>query len=231
MAENNEQTNNLDDFDLWGDSTTVEENDVDRTLIRLSEYLLDEVAQMFDLVQNIFNEVCSTQEAMTHEDRVKRELLAVVEATASATNTILESAEYLEKMAKLLPEDKQKEAIEHITKIYEASSFQDITGQRIKKVVLAILTLENKLGFIMEKILKSSKLKHIISADESNITKNNHFKMPGTVAEAKLMNVQNSEPLPPKNEVQQHSKDTLAFGPALPEHAKSQDDVDDIFKK
>ncbi|CAO5674939.1 MAG: hypothetical protein HEEMFOPI_00149 [Holosporales bacterium] len=230
MTDNIPQNNAIDDFDLWGDSTTVEETDVDRTLIRLSEYLLDEVAEMFDLVQSVFEQVYTTQENVTHEDRVKKELFAVVDSTASATNTILECAEALERISKFLPEDKQKEAVDHITKIYEACAFQDITGQRIKKVVIAILGLENRLGLIMEKILKSSKLKHVINADESTITRNNKDKMPTAKVNEQAGTIEKREPTSPIEEVQ-HSTDQLVYGPPLPENSTSQDAIDNLFKK
>ena len=38
---------------------------------------------------------------------------------------------------------------EAVTNIYEASSFQDITGQRITKVVRALQSLEEKLGSLV----------------------------------------------------------------------------------
>lgn len=188
---------------------TVQESDADRTLIRLTEYLLDEVADMFDLIQKVFNEVHSVQENVVSETMAKRELYAVVESTAEATNDILENTEALEKMLKMLPQELQKDAIVHITKMYEACTFQDLTGQRIKKVVKTILDLESKLSQIMETIKKSSNLKHIAHADESTITKP---KISPDIA---------------KNESEDEK---LMQGPALPENATSQFDIDRILK-
>ena len=74
------------------------------------------------------------------------ELDAVLEATAEATNVILDAAEQLSLLSANLPKETAK-AIEAITtKIYEASNFQDITGQRITKVVRTLRHIEQKIN-------------------------------------------------------------------------------------
>lgn len=67
------------------------------------------------------------------------ELDAIVEATAAATGSIMDACEVIESIAELPPV-----AAEQVTKIYEACSFQDITGQRITKVVKTLKTIEQK---------------------------------------------------------------------------------------
>jgi chemotaxis protein CheZ len=63
------------------------------------------------------------------------ELTAVVAATESATNSILDAVEGIEKLAGDLAADRGDPIRDHVTRIYEACNFQDITGQRISKVV------------------------------------------------------------------------------------------------
>jgi chemotaxis protein CheZ len=70
------------------------------------------------------------------------ELAAIVDHTATATNNILEACEVLDQMAEKL-ERADADALQNATmRIYEACSFQDITGQRITKVVKALQAIE-----------------------------------------------------------------------------------------
>ncbi|MFC4170374.1 protein phosphatase CheZ [Teichococcus aestuarii] len=73
------------------------------------------------------------------------ELAAIVSHTAQATHEILDACEQLETMAGAAPA--QAEAlVAATTRIYEACAFQDITGQRIAKVVTALQAIEQRIG-------------------------------------------------------------------------------------
>jgi chemotaxis protein CheZ len=72
------------------------------------------------------------------------ELDAIVEATESATNDILDAVEGIESVAAEAPEEIGGKLSELTTRIYEACNFQDITGQRITKVVRALKHIEEK---------------------------------------------------------------------------------------
>ncbi|HZF76119.1 MAG TPA: hypothetical protein VE033_09840 [Acetobacteraceae bacterium] len=77
------------------------------------------------------------------------ELDAIVEHTAQATNEILDSCETLER---LTLEGEAAETLQSaITRIYEACSFQDITGQRIGKVVAALKAIEARIASLGER--------------------------------------------------------------------------------
>ncbi len=78
------------------------------------------------------------------------ELDAIVEHTAGATNAILESCEIMEEVATTVPAEAAAKLSDAVTKIYEACSFQDITGQRITKVVATLKTIEAKVAQIVE---------------------------------------------------------------------------------
>jgi len=70
------------------------------------------------------------------------ELDAIVGHTAEATNEILDSCEVLERLQSEVPEAAATALQGAVTRIYEACSFQDITGQRISKVVAALKAIE-----------------------------------------------------------------------------------------
>lgn len=77
------------------------------------------------------------------------ELDAIVGATENATNSILDAAEKLESLAgELAPEIGQK-LTGQTTLIYEACNFQDITGQRITKVVRALKHIEERIDALV----------------------------------------------------------------------------------
>ena len=80
----------------------------------------------------------------SHIPTANDELDAVVEHTATATNEILDACEALEKLAPSLPSQAADTVGAAVTRIYEACSFQDITGQRIGKVVTALKAIESR---------------------------------------------------------------------------------------
>lgn len=72
------------------------------------------------------------------------ELDAVVNLTEQATNTIMEACEAVQADIGHLPADVQDKVLSHMTVIFEACTFQDITGQRIGKVVSALKKIDGK---------------------------------------------------------------------------------------
>jgi chemotaxis protein CheZ len=72
------------------------------------------------------------------------ELDAIVGHTAQATNEILDCCEVLERLQADVPEAAATALQGAVTRIYEACSFQDITGQRIGKVVNALKAIESR---------------------------------------------------------------------------------------
>jgi chemotaxis protein CheZ len=77
------------------------------------------------------------------------ELDAIVEHTATATNAILTSCETLDAVAGSLEGEPAAKLQDATTQIYEACSFQDITGQRITKVVGTLKAIEIKVAQIV----------------------------------------------------------------------------------
>ena len=82
------------------------------------------------------------------------ELDAIVLATETSTQDILGASEQIEqivrRMVGLHPDDQKlsamsEEIAEEIIKIFEACNFQDITGQRITKVVRTIRYIEERI--------------------------------------------------------------------------------------
>ncbi len=73
------------------------------------------------------------------------ELDAVVTATEEATGRILDAAEAIQTIAGDLDGATRDRIVDLVTGIFEASNFQDITGQRIQKVVTTLKHIETKI--------------------------------------------------------------------------------------
>ncbi len=72
------------------------------------------------------------------------ELDAVVEATSEASGKIMDSCDVIQEQAGSIGGAHGEAIIAEVTKIYEACSFQDITGQRIKKVIKTLKSIEER---------------------------------------------------------------------------------------
>ena len=90
--------------------------------------------------------------------RVTGELGAVVGGTEEATQQILEAAEAIDQaasaMTKVNSPDQQKrlseEIGERVVSIFEACNFQDLTGQRISRVMTTMKFIENHIMVMMD---------------------------------------------------------------------------------
>lgn len=72
------------------------------------------------------------------------ELGEIVAEASKATNEIMNAAETVEQISASLDKDTAAKLSDAMTRIYEACAFQDITGQRISKVVKAMQSIEAK---------------------------------------------------------------------------------------
>jgi chemotaxis protein CheZ len=85
----------------------------------------------------------------THLPTAGDELSAIVGATESATNAILDAVERIEKTASAMPGDAAAAITQDVTAIYEACNFQDITGQRISKVVSVLKEVDTTVAELL----------------------------------------------------------------------------------
>jgi chemotaxis protein CheZ len=127
------------------------------------------------------------------------ELDAIVAHTASATHAILESCETLDDVAATLTGEASTRLQDATTRIYEACSFQDITGQRITKVVATLKTIEAKVAQIIGTFGAAGHDGDIQPAPQQ------------APAQAPL------------------SEEELLNGPQLPAHAMDQSDIDKLL--
>ena len=97
------------------------------------------------------------------------ELDAIVEHTEQAASEIMDAADELSSIASACEGDIAARLEVVVTKIFEASTFQDITGQRITKVVKVIKFIEDKLDDLAEAIGDMAGEDGVVVTREANV--------------------------------------------------------------
>jgi len=108
-------------------------------------YIHSQIIELVDFIKKARGEIASLQPQEISEQHIPAatdELSAIVDATEVATNTFLDAAEKLGDIGTAIGGEQEEKITEVITQIYEASNFQDITGQRINKVVSTLQHIE-----------------------------------------------------------------------------------------
>ena len=172
------------------------------------ERLRNEIEGLAEYIRLAKNEIAAIEPRVISDRHIPAatdELGAVVQATEEATGAILDAAEELEALGSTLEGAQAAKITEVTTKIYEASNFQDVTGQRITKVV-------NTLRHIEKRILA-------LSAAFSGGLDGDRDAQKGSRADNA-----------PVTEVSLLSGPQLpGSGPQLPGAGNSQDDIDRLF--
>lgn len=138
-----------------------------REMLDFCKVELDEARRMKNELQSIRDAIDRTKQeiAALHVSnqqggamhRVSDELDAIVAGTENATNTILSSAEKIDaaanNLAAKLKGDDQGMALdiqENIVQVFEACNFQDLTGQRIQKIVNVLRFVDERVNQMMD---------------------------------------------------------------------------------
>ncbi len=116
-----------------------------------------ELAQMVRTIARAKTEIASIKHPKSEDDfmvEASNELDAVVASTEIATNTILESGEEIERLVdkvKILHADEDTivlmadQVAAQVINIFEACNFQDVTGQRITKIIRTLRFIETRI--------------------------------------------------------------------------------------
>ncbi|HYC02410.1 MAG TPA: protein phosphatase CheZ [Azospirillaceae bacterium] len=153
-------------------------------------------------INNAKREIAQIRPDEIHSEHIPLatdELDAVVGHTEDATNRIMDACDQLMAMAGDLPQDVSAKMMDITTGVYEACNFQDITGQRITKVVKALKHIEHK-------------IEALLVAFGEEVDRRHHGPLPDEPAAAAPV-----------------SDEQLLHGPQLPGKAISQADIDALF--
>ncbi len=116
--------------------------------------LKTELLSLFELIQKIRQEIASINAPHDHFNETKEQLNAIVASTAIATNEILDNAEKIGEVAEQLKEssanpDLINQLNDYTCNILISCSFQDISGQRISKVMKSLNHIESKINALV----------------------------------------------------------------------------------
>jgi chemotaxis protein CheZ len=165
---------------------------------KLANYIADAKAEILSITPES-GDINPSASEFFHSSGL--ELNAVVSATEDATNKIMDATDNI---LKILPAVKDANAVAIINteaiKIYDACSFQDITGQRINKVI-------KTMDYVEAKVAKLAKLFGSVDANISSLA------------------AKNSAEILKDNRPDAH----LMEGPQLAGKGISQDDIDAMF--
>lgn len=126
-----------------------------------------QIVQLYEYMERIKTEIAAVKHPnapVDHFNKAADQLDAIVQATEEATNTIMEATERNQVIVDGLKEKLRvpeiTEDLDKITEnsnhVYEACTFQDITGQRISKIVKTMNLLEGTLSSLVVIIGKDS---------------------------------------------------------------------------
>lgn len=122
--------------------------------------LKEELDEIYEAINQTKQEIATLHHSGFEGEEMKRvtnELDAVVVGTEGATEQILAAAEFIDETASTLSrqltgddETHAQEIQERVLEIFEACNFQDLTGQRITKVVRTLTFIEDRIIRMME---------------------------------------------------------------------------------
>ncbi len=129
----------------------------------------DELASLAKTIDDMHAEIMATRShdvGDKHIPTATDELDAVIGATETASATIMDSCEAIQALAEKTDDATKVEIYNETTKIFEACSFQDITGQRISKVVSTLRTIEMSVDNLLNLFGQSNK-KHVVEEEDT----------------------------------------------------------------
>ncbi len=138
------------------------------------DMLKSELLGLFDHIQKIRKEIASIRNPDDHFSSMTDQLDAIIDNTELATNDIMENVEQIEEISEAMREnvkdEKVSESVDEImdrtANIIVSCSFQDITGQRISKVVKSLKYIEERITALVTMWGESAILKVKVSDDE-----------------------------------------------------------------
>lgn len=111
---------------------------------------LEELAQYIRHAKQEIAAIKPKDITASHIPHATDELDAVVGATEDATNKIMDVCDTMSAIAENCADEAKDQLIACTTRIYEACNFQDITGQRITKVVQTLKFIDAKVEALLK---------------------------------------------------------------------------------
>ena len=146
-----------------------------RELREIATYINDMKAEIGALQANELKE--------SHIPAAGQELGAIVKATEEATNSIMECAETVMAADARDPAAYKTLVDAQMMRVFEACSFQDITGQRIAKVVETLQQIEQRVSRFVEAMCAKDLSGFIDEQERKRAERKNRFMLNGPARE------------------------------------------------
>lgn len=177
--------------------------------------LYQEVSQLARYIQEAKSEIAALNPVDIREEFLPTaadELDAIVQSTENATGSIMDATEVIEEISGKIDEELGSRLMDAATMIYEACSFQDLTGQRITKIVRMLKSIEER----VERLVKAFDPQVLEAAREQAQAES--VQKAGNRGRSRV-----------KAEGDQDDDDVLLNGPQLGDDAMQQDDIDSLL--
>jgi chemotaxis protein CheZ len=123
----------------------------------IESFLRDEIIGIASHIETMKNEIVAlsadtaTADKKNEPNTATKELSAVLKATEEAAQDIMNTADEIQTLinSENISDIFKKKITALTTHIYEACNFQDLTGQRITKVMQALDFIESRIGILM----------------------------------------------------------------------------------
>jgi len=123
-------------------SLSAAEKFTHQEISRLAKYISDAKTEIFSISSNEKTDAALT-DASHHLDEVIR-------ATEEASTIIMDAADVIQGAVGGVGGEKEQQIMDATNRIYEACNFQDITGQRITKVIKLIENIDERIEKLNE---------------------------------------------------------------------------------
>lgn len=180
---------------------------MNRTIPTVEVSVRDDIEDLATYIRTTKTEIMTLKPEEISDEHLPAatvELDAIVSATEEATHNIMAAAEQIEQVAGAIDAEQSEALINATTQIYEACGFQDITGQRISKVVKALKEIEAKVDALM-----------LAFGDEDEAARLERQERRQRIREAARQ--------------QAVAEGDVREGPQLPSNAVNQNDIDALF--
>ncbi len=125
------------------------------------DQLRNEIVSLFQYIRRLKAEIAQLNTRMDEQDRfqtMSEHLDEIVHATEGATHTILQAVEEIETVVDEVRMASENEAAvalcnrisDKTTAAIEACTFQDVTGQRVSKIIRSIQFVEDRINAITD---------------------------------------------------------------------------------
>ncbi len=126
-----------------------------------AEVIRENIQALFQYIQRVRVEIAALNrdaDGINKFTTMGEQLDAIVESTKDATDVIMDAVEKnnetIAALEKLIKDDDQAELLNRIADtnnaVFEACAFQDLTGQRVSKIVKSVTYVEDRVNALIE---------------------------------------------------------------------------------